>query len=213
MSFILEHASFILETLGILASLAYVICNIRQQMATWVFGLAGYILYVFIFAFGHLYASALLSGASCLFMIYGWYMWSKKKGTNAEPLRVTVYSWQGRLAVLGVSAVLSALMYFLIGQLEGAAFLLGDAIIAGTSLVGLYVAARKKLETWYIWIAVNILAVTVYFSTGLYGTTALYALFLGLSFYGLWEWRSSFLKAQNDTTLEAVPVNTEALKA
>ena len=200
MAFLTEHLFLILETLGILASLAYVVCNIRQHMATWVFGLAGYILYVFIFALGHLYASALLSGLSCLFMVYGWYMWKQNPG-GADALPVTRYSITGRMAVLAISALLSGIVYLLLERFEGAACLWGDAIIAGTSLVGLFVAARKKLETWYIWIGVNILAVFVYFTTGLYGTTALYGLFLGLSFYGLWEWSASLRLSQEKKTL------------
>lgn len=202
MAFITEHLFLILETLGILASLVYVVCNIRQHMATWVFGLAGYILYVFIFALGHLYASALLSGLSCLFMVYGWYMWRQNPG-GADALPVTRFSFAGRLGVLAVSALLSGIVYVLLDRFEGAACLWGDAIIAGTSLVGLFVAARKKLETWYIWIGVNTLAVFVYFTTGLYGTTALYGLFLGLSFYGLREWSTSLRLTQGEDALPA----------
>jgi nicotinamide mononucleotide transporter len=46
----------------------------------------------------------------------------------------------------------------------------------------------RKIENWAWWIAVDIVAIGVYFWKGLYPTTILYVILLGLSVCGLIAW-------------------------
>jgi nicotinamide mononucleotide transporter len=48
--------------------------------------------------------------------------------------------------------------------------------------------ARKYLENWLFWIAVDVLGIGVYQAKGLYATAALYAVFLILAVCGLIAW-------------------------
>ena len=48
--------------------------------------------------------------------------------------------------------------------------------------------ARKYLENWLLWIAVDVLGVGVYQAKGLYVTAALYTVFLILATCGLVAW-------------------------
>ena len=48
---------------------------------------------------------------------------------------------------------------------------------------------RRKLENWYLWIAVDILSVGIYLYKELYLTAGLYAVFLALAIGGLLAWR------------------------
>jgi nicotinamide mononucleotide transporter len=67
-----------------------------------------------------------------------------------------------------------------------------DAFTTTASLVAQWLLARKKLESWYFWIAVDVVAIGVYFSKSLFFTTGLYTLFLGLATMGFFAWRNSF---------------------
>src|SRR5256885_237179 len=58
------------------------------------------------------------------------------------------------------------------------------AAIAVLSLIAQYLLARKVLENWLIWIAVDILALGVYPAKGLYLTAGLYGVFLILASLG-----------------------------
>jgi nicotinamide mononucleotide transporter len=66
-----------------------------------------------------------------------------------------------------------------------------DAFIVAASLCAQYLLAQKKLESWYWWIAVDVVAIIVYWSRDLRLTSGLYAVFLGLCMMGLTEWRKS----------------------
>ena len=64
-----------------------------------------------------------------------------------------------------------------------------DATLAMISVAAQYLDARKKLESWWLWIAVDIFsAFYLYPKQHLYVTTALYAAFLVIAVAGLWRW-------------------------
>jgi nicotinamide mononucleotide transporter len=73
-------------------------------------------------------------------------------------------------------------------RLTDAALPLADAGIAGASVAAQWLQARRRVECWALWVLANIGAVIVYPQRGLYWTTALYALFLGLALWGWREW-------------------------
>jgi nicotinamide mononucleotide transporter len=63
-----------------------------------------------------------------------------------------------------------------------------DASVLTLSLAATYGQARKLLESWWIWIAVDVLSIPLYLVRGLYPTAALYAVFLALCVVGLRSW-------------------------
>lgn len=178
-----------IEYIAIIASLGYVILSSRLLIGTWLFGFIGSALYMVIFFYSGLYGSALLS---CLFtglMVYGWFAWKK---TSNEPERiVTLLTTKQRVMALVISIVLTALIYCLSVSIEGHAFPIEDASIAGFSLVAQVLVARKKLEAWYGWVVINALAVYTYGSNHLPMTALLYLVYTALAVYGLYKWRAS----------------------
>ena len=68
-----------------------------------------------------------------------------------------------------------------------------DTFIAAFSMVAQVLQARKKVENWAGWVAVNTVAVVTYWSAGLVFTSFLYLVFLGM---GIWGWRSWYQAMQ-----------------
>lgn len=79
-----------------------------------------------------------------------------------------------------------------------------DAFIVAASLCAQYLLARKKLESWYWWIAVDVVAIIVYWNRDLRLTSGLYAVFLGLCVAGLIEWRKSQRVSVPGTASESI---------
>lgn len=178
-----------IEYIAIIASLGYVILSSRQLIGTWLFGFIGSLLYIIIFFFNGLYGSALLSCIFTVLMVYGWFAW--KQETNKLPLTVTGLSYKQRLLAIIEGVALTTVIYSLSISIEGHAFPLEDASIAGFSLIAQVLVARKKFEAWYGWIIINALAVYTYGSTHLLMTALLYAVYTAFSVYGLYKWRAS----------------------
>ena len=53
---------------------------------------------------------------------------------------------------------------------------------------------RKKLETWHLWILVDIVYIPLYITRGLHLTAVLYAVFLVMAVLGLRHWRASLAR-------------------
>ncbi|MCR2826627.1 nicotinamide mononucleotide transporter family protein, partial [Microbacterium sp. zg.Y909] len=64
-----------------------------------------------------------------------------------------------------------------------------DAATTSASLVAQYMLNRKWIESWYVWIGVDIAFVALSIATGLWIVAALYALFIVLCVFSLRAWR------------------------
>jgi nicotinamide mononucleotide transporter len=81
---------------------------------------------------------------------------------------------------------------------------LWDAAVLCLSLAATYGQARKLLESWWTWIAVDVLSVPLYVVRGLYPTAALYAVFLALCVCGLRAWSRELAAARPGAAPESV---------
>jgi len=64
-----------------------------------------------------------------------------------------------------------------------------DAGIAAASVAAQVLQARRRIESWWLWIAVDVVSVPLYAVKGLWFTTALYVVLLVISVAGLIDWR------------------------
>ncbi len=93
------------------------------------------------------------------------------------------------LAVFGVAASLA--LGLALKQRTNDALPFADAAVTAFSLVAQWMATRKWLENWLLWIVLNVANVAICLSQRLYPMSALYALFLVLAVGGFREWRRS----------------------
>jgi nicotinamide mononucleotide transporter len=161
---------------------------VRRSVWNYPFGLAMVSLYFVIFTEARLYSDALLQIFFFVVQLYGWRNWVRAKGEAGE---VPVGVMSGRSRALWVAATAAASLAWGLGmaRFTDAAAPLPDAAIAGMSVAGQILRARRRLENWVFWIAVDLIAVPLFWSRGLYYTSGLYALFLALSVAGLIGWR------------------------
>ena len=66
-----------------------------------------------------------------------------------------------------------------------------DAAVAALSVTAQFLMSRRHLQSWLLWIAVDVLAIGLFYTRDLVPTSALYAVFLGLAVAGYIQWRSA----------------------
>lgn len=183
----------IIEWTAVFFGLLSVLLTIRQNYLCWPVGLVQVLFYIVIFQQSKLYSDMLLHIIYVALQIYGWYEWlyGRRKDTV---LHITVLSRHNFLVVCAVTLLGSALWGGLMLLKTDAAAPLADAFVAITSLAATYLLAKKKLESWLLWIAVDVVAIAVYFYKGLLPTALLYTVFLFLAYSGYREWRKDYLK-------------------
>lgn len=164
---------------------------IRQNLWGWPVGLVQVAVYAWVFYGARLYSDAILQG--CFFVIqgYGWWHWSRNKHTAAHSdLPVTRLSPAVIAGWIGIGAVATAGWGAFMG-LTDAALPYWDAFILIFSLIAQWLQARKKRENWAGWLAVNTVAIGVYWAKDLRLTAGLYVIFWLMALWGWREWGRS----------------------
>jgi nicotinamide mononucleotide transporter len=63
-----------------------------------------------------------------------------------------------------------------------------DAFASATAYTGMWLMAKKKVESWYWWIATDFASIPLYFVKGYVFTSVYYFILLIMAFFGLMEW-------------------------
>ena len=167
---------------------------VRRSVWNYPFGLAMVSLYFFVFFEARLYSDALLQIFFFAVQLYGWWNWLQARAAAGE-VTVTLLSPRARLAWLAGTAAAGLLWGLAMARYTDAAAPMTDAAIASTSIAAQILMAQRRIENWVLWILVDIVAVGLFASRGLYATSALYGLFLMLSIAGLIGWRRALRPA------------------
>jgi nicotinamide mononucleotide transporter len=177
---ILEIAAFVLGVVNVWLV-------VRRSVWNYPFALAMVALYAHIFFDAKLYSDAGLQIFYIFVNLYGWWSWSRVKAETGD-LRVERLSVAVRLAWLAGCAAATAGWGWIMHLHTDAAFPWWDAAVAMMSVAAQILMTRRYLENWLLWIAVDMLAIGLFASKGLWLTVALYVIFLGLSIWGLMQW-------------------------
>lgn len=176
-----------IEIVAALLGLANVALVVRRSLWNYPFGLAMVALYAFVFFEAKLYSDTLLQLFFFAVQLYGWWNWSRSRAEAGEVL-VERLGVRARLAWLAGCAIAAAGWGALMHRLTDAAYPWWDGTIAVLSVAAQILQSRRRLESWILWIAVDILAIGLFAVKGLWITAALYAVFLLLSVWGLAGW-------------------------
>ncbi|MSV35587.1 MAG: nicotinamide riboside transporter PnuC [Bryobacterales bacterium] len=175
-----------IEILGFLTGAVNVWLLARQNIWNWPAGLANNALYIAVFATAGLYGDAGLQLAYITLGVYGWWNWAHT-GREAE-LRVVrtpraVWAW----LVLTTVAAAFGLQFFL-RRFTDSTVPAWDGVTTALSVAAIYGQCRKYLESWWIWIAADLIYIPLYIYKDLWITAGLYFVFLLLCVIGLREW-------------------------
>ncbi|MFN3856702.1 MAG: nicotinamide riboside transporter PnuC [Caulobacter sp.] len=170
-----------------------VLFTVRRSLWLWPAGIVGTALYLVVFLQARLYGSVALQVFFLAIQLYGWWWWLRgDKGGEPAIRRLSGRAMNRLLIVasLAIVAVAVALEKYTDAQAPRV-----DTAIMVLSICAQWLLSRKLLQNWWFWLGVDVLAVGHYGLQGLYVTAGLYALFLVMAGWGLWEWRRAF-KAQ-----------------
>lgn len=151
------------------------------------FALIAVSLYAVVFFDAKLYSDMLLQGFFFALNLYGWAAWMRARNDSGVPVRfMSVPARQGwALATIVAWAGWS----FAMDRYTDAVAPWIDGAIAMLSITAQWLLARRRVESWWLWIAVDLIAVPLFAWRGLYPTSAVYVVLLGLSIDGLIQWR------------------------
>jgi nicotinamide mononucleotide transporter len=177
-----------LEAAGVGFSVLYLVLAIRESLWCWPAAFLSSVLTVIVLAEARLYSEAALNVFYAAMAVYGWMQWRYGGGDEKE---LPISTWPVRthaLALAGV-AVASSALGFAMHRYTGAAFPYLDALVTVSSVVTTYMVAKKILENWIYWLAIDSVSLTLYVARDLYLYAGLFALYLVLAAVAFQRWR------------------------
>ena len=191
------------ELSGLIFGVLCVVFLIKESILTWPFGIAYVITAFVVFWEAKLYGDFLLHIFFLAMNVYGWYYWVHGTKKSESNLTITKMSKNGSLSSLGLSifgVLVSAQVLINIPnwfeEMEPAALPYWDSTTSILSVTAMWLTARKKIDNWYYWLFVNILATGIYFYKELYFFSLLYFLYIGMALMGYVAWKKTMLHSK-----------------
>lgn len=177
-----------LEIVAVIVSIAGVWLTTLRKPLCWPVGLVSVILYAKVFFDAKLYSDLLLQGFFALMIAYGWHRWRQGAAEAGGVVSVGRASRRDWLIGIVAGGVGTVLLGYVMARFTDAAVPWLDAGLTSFSLVAQYWTARRWIETWWLWIVVDLIYTGLFLYKELYLTGVLYALFVGLAVRGLLSW-------------------------
>lgn len=174
------------EILGFVTGAACVWLTVRSRISNFPVGIANSAFFLVLFLAARLYADAGLQVVYIVLGFVGWWQWiyggAGHSRRRVERATITTLA----LCLLFVLGATWGLTVLLRAVNDGAPF--WDALTTTLSLAAQYLLTVKKIETWFFWIAADIVYIPLYATKGLDLTAVVYVLFLLMCMRGLVEW-------------------------
>ncbi len=181
-----------LEFIAVVTGIVSVCFSRKENILVYPIGLINTIIYVYISIKGSLFGEASVNFYYTIMSIYGWILWAKKNEQKEIVLRITYSSkkeWLQQLLFFGIFYVA---IYFALVFLKNVFYSntipWADAFASATAYTGMWLMAKKKVESWHWWIATNFASIPLYFVKGYVFTSFYYIVLLVMSVAGLMTW-------------------------
>lgn len=179
-----------LETIAFVLGIATVVLVVRRSVWNFPFGIALVSLSAIVFGQARLYSDMLLQGFFLFANAYGWWQWRRYAAPGGAVV-IDVMPPRGRVSWSLGWAAATVVWGTVMARATDAAYPWWDAGIAMASVAAQVMMARRWIENWHVWIAVDIASVALYAAKGLWLMAVLYVIFLLLSVWGLVHWRAA----------------------
>lgn len=182
----------LLEYLAVISGIVSVWFSRKENILVYPTGLVNTIIYIYLSFKYHLLGEASVNFYYTVMSLYGWWLWARRDSQQNKVVTIkysTAKEWLQQLLFFTVFfvAIYVALTYlkqsFATGAIPWA-----DALASASAFTGMWLMARKKVESWYWWIFTNICSIPLYFVKGLVFTSVYYLILLAMAFWGLAEW-------------------------
>jgi nicotinamide mononucleotide transporter len=182
-----------LEFIAVLAGIASVWFSKKEHILVYPVGLINTTIFVYISIKGHLLGEASVNIYYTLVSIYGWWLWTRKNDQEQIILQIQFSNKkeiiQQLLFFAGFYTVLYTALLFSQASFAPGAIPWADALSSAAAYTGMWLMAKKKVESWYWWIATNICSIPLYFVKGYVFTSVQFFVLLILAIAGLLAWR------------------------
>lgn len=193
----------VLDWLVTVTALLYIFLSVNNKPQAWYWSIVSSSLWAWLsYAVYQLYLDAFLQLFYVLIALWGLYLWKYKPSLNGQQgLAITsLHSWQ-HIALITGAGLLSAGLAWWFGQHTAAALPWLDAPVTVFSILATLLLARRTLEHWLYWIAIDLLGAAMFAARG---ASLLALVMIVYAVLAVWGWRKWLLlyRAQKEIVAE-----------
>jgi nicotinamide mononucleotide transporter len=182
-----------LEYIAVFAGIASVWFSRREHVLVYPVGLVNTVIYVWLSIKGHLLGEASVNLYYSVMSVYGWIAWTRKDRQQQPLLHITRSTVRERVVQLLFFGICYTVLFLALRYLQRdfapGAIPWADALASAAAYTGMWLMTRKKVESWYWWIATNIASIPLYFAKGYVFTSVYYLILLAMAVSGLMAWK------------------------
>lgn len=179
-----------IELFGVAFGIICVFLTIYENIWCWPTGIVSVVLYAIFYYQQTLYASMYLQGVFLVYCILGWYQWLYG-GENKTKLTVTKtrksHIWKMVLITIAMFAVMGLL--FDLQSDDKQPYL--DSFVTAMSFTAQWMMNNKLVESWLLWIVIDITYAVMHFHMENYPSFVLYAVYVFAASFGYYLWLKS----------------------
>ncbi|HEY2727589.1 MAG TPA: nicotinamide riboside transporter PnuC [Parafilimonas sp.] len=194
-----------IEYIAVFSGIASVWFSRIENIWVYPVGLINTIIYIWISVKGNLFGEASVNFYYTVVSIYGWILWSKKDAQQHHIVNIEFSNAKQWLQQILFFAFFYVAIFFILTYLKKSfapnAIPWADAFASATAYTGMWLMAKKKVESWYWWIATNIASIPLYFVKHYVFTSVYYIILLAMAFFGLVEWMRRARKLTSDSSI------------
>ena len=195
-----------IEAIAVIAGIVSVWYSRKENILVFPTGLINTTLYIYLSFKGHLFGEASVNLYYTIMSIYGWYLWTRRKeDQQTYVLQITTSSKKEWIQQLAFFAAFYLVIYFTLIYLKTAfapeAIPWADAFASATAYTGMWLMAKKKVESWIWWILTNIASIPLYFVKGYAFTSVQFLVLLVLAIAGWYSWKLKARAPKATTTI------------
>lgn len=201
------YGQIALEAVACILGIVSVYFSIKKNIWLYPTGIISTVMYVYIlFNFG-LFGDCLINVYYTVMSVYGWILWSKNSEDNihVEIQKATKKDWVYSIMLFVVSIGLVTLIYYYKPFIDnnfsatGVSFGLYhldwgnwlDVVTTSVFLIGMWLMARRRLESWYFWILGDLICIPMMLYKELGITSVQYLVFTFMAINGYTVWKKS----------------------
>ncbi len=182
--------------MGIISSttgIACVVCTGKGKLSAYIFGLVNSILYAIIAYQATLYGETMLNAIYYVPMQFvGFFIWSRHMDADTKEVAKRHMKWWGRLLMV-VAVAGGTYLYGLLLRYWNDAIPFVDAFTTVSSIVAMIISVWMFSEQWWIWVAVDIFTVYMWWmdysgGSGNIATLLMWIVYLGNAIIMLVKW-------------------------
>ena len=181
-----------LEYIAVVAGIISVWFSKKENIWVYPTGLINTLFYIYLSFKGGLLGEASVNFYYTIMSIYGWIGWARIDNNKNKVLNISAGNKKEWTEQFLFFAAFYLIIYLALSYLKTnfapEAIPWADAFASAAAFTAMWLMTKKKVESWYWWIATNIASIPLYFVKHYVFTSIYYLILLVMAVFGLLEW-------------------------